>query len=100
MTSIIIAAVVLITQDPLLLPLRRIFCILRVFDWTANSDTAENGMCTDDAIDLGGCMGCGERQRSTGLSADLDGIHLRDGIKVDAGRVPIRGPGTQLCTIH
>ena len=91
MTSIIIAAVVLITQDPVLLPLRRIFHILRVFDWTAKSDAADSGMSTDDVIELGGYIGCGERPRSTGLGADLGEIYLRDGIKVDVGRVLIKG---------
>ena len=72
MTSIIIAAVVLITQDPLLLPLRWISYMLRVFDWTAKSDAADSGMSTDNAIDLVGYTGCGKRLRSTDLGADLE----------------------------
>lgn len=64
---------------------------LRVFDWRANSDAADYGMPTDDAIDLGGWIGCGERPRSAGLGANLGEIQLGDGTKVDAGRVLMKG---------
>lgn len=64
---------------------------LRVFDWRANSDAADYGMSTDDAIVQGRYIGCGESPRSTGLGADLGEIHLEDGTKIDGGRVLMKG---------
>ena len=78
-------------QNPVPLPLRLISYILWEFDWTARRDAADSGMSTDYAIDLGGYIDCGERLRSTSLGADLGGIHLQDGIKVDVGRVLTKG---------
>ena len=64
---------------------------LRVYDWRANSDAADYGMSTDNAMSLDGYIGCGERPRSTGLCVDLAEIHLGDRTEVGAGRVLIKG---------
>ena len=65
-----------------------------LFDWRTNSDAAEYGMSTDDAIHRGGYLGYGRRPRSTTLGANLGEVHLGDGTKVDLGRVLIKGMWT------
>ena len=62
-----------------------------MFDWRANSDAADYGMSTDDAMSLDGYIGCGESPRSTGLCVNLAETHLGDRTKVGAGRVLMKG---------
>ena len=49
-----------------------------LFDWRTNSEAAEYGMSTDDALNRGGYLGYGRRPRSTSLGANLGEIHLGD----------------------
>jgi nicotinamidase-related amidase len=57
-------------------------CVLRVFNWRANSTLQDYGISKKQE----GMIQCGERLRDTSLGMDLGQIITPEGTKVDAGR--------------